>query len=58
MRSAEARRFLEVYIANPETGARVPSLMVGEVGIRAVANLDHYRSASESSSPAHRAREV
>jgi len=28
MRSAEARRLLEVYIANPETGARVPSLMV------------------------------
>ncbi|HEY6038377.1 MAG TPA: LanC-like protein [Kofleriaceae bacterium] len=40
--AGEARRFLDVYIASPETGARVPSLMVGEVGIRAVANLDHY----------------
>lgn len=38
----EARGFLDIYIASPETGARIPSLMVGEVGIRAVANLDDY----------------
>ena len=38
----EARRFVEVYEATPETGERVPSLMLGEVGVRTVAQLESY----------------
>ncbi len=40
---AEARRFIDVYLATPETGEHAPSLMLGEVGIRAVADVDHDR---------------
>lgn len=40
---AEVRRYLDIYAASPETGEHVPSLMLGEVGIRAVADIDHDR---------------
>jgi hypothetical protein len=40
---AEARRFVDIYVAAPETGEPAPSLMVGEVGVRAVADVDHDR---------------
>ena len=38
---AEARRFVDVYVATP--GEHVPSLMLGEVGVRMVADADHDR---------------
>ena len=34
---AEAQRLIEVYAATPEMGTAVPSLMLGEVGVRAAA---------------------
>jgi hypothetical protein len=40
---AEARRFVDVHVASPEIGEPAPSLMLGEVGVRAVADLDHDR---------------
>jgi hypothetical protein len=40
---AEARRFVDIYVASPETGERVPSLLLGEVGVRAVADVGHDR---------------
>ncbi|HEU4612979.1 MAG TPA: LanC-like protein, partial [Kofleriaceae bacterium] len=40
---AKARRFVDIYVAAPETGEPAPSLMVGEVGVRAVADVDHDR---------------
>jgi len=40
---AEARRFVDVHLASPEIGEPAPSLMLGEVGVRAVADLDHDR---------------
>ena len=38
---AEARRFVEIYAAAPD--GHVPSLMMGEVGVRMVADADHDR---------------
>jgi hypothetical protein len=40
---AEARRFVDVHLASPEIGEPAPSLMLGEVGVRAVADLGHDR---------------
>ncbi|NVB84067.1 MAG: lanthionine synthetase [Kofleriaceae bacterium] len=40
---AEARRFVDIHLAFPETGEATPSLMLGEVGVRAIADLDHDR---------------
>ncbi|MEO6777490.1 MAG: LanC-like protein [Kofleriaceae bacterium] len=35
----ETRRFVELHVASPELGEHVPSLMLGEVGVRAVAGV-------------------
>ena len=40
---AEARRFVDIYAAAPELGERVPSLQLGEVGVRMVADADRDR---------------
>jgi hypothetical protein len=40
---AEARRFVDVHLASPDIGEPAPSLMLGEVGVRAVADLGHDR---------------
>ncbi len=40
---ATARRFVDVHLAMPEIGEPAPSLMLGEVGVRAVADLGHDR---------------
>lgn len=40
---AEARRFVDVHVAAPEIGKPAPSLMLGEVGVRAVADVGHDR---------------
>jgi hypothetical protein len=41
--SAETRRFVDVHLATPEIGEPSPSLMLGEVGVRAIADVDHDR---------------
>jgi len=40
---AEARRFVDVHVASSQLGEPAPSLMLGEVGGRAVADLGHDR---------------
>jgi hypothetical protein len=40
---AESRRFVDVHLASPEIGEPAASLFLGEVGVRAVADLDHDR---------------
>ena len=40
---AEALRILDVHLATPEIGEPAPSLMLGEVGVRAVADVGHDR---------------
>ncbi len=39
----EAQRILDVHLASPEIGEPAPSLMLGEVGVRAVADVGHDR---------------
>ncbi|MEP6989713.1 MAG: LanC-like protein [bacterium] len=36
---AETRRFLDIHLATPELGEHTPSLMLGEVGVRAIAGV-------------------
>ena len=36
---AETKQFVDVHVASPEIGEHVPSLMLGEVGVRAVAGV-------------------
>ncbi len=40
---AEAARFVNLHQASPELGESVPSLMLGEVGIRMIAGVGHDR---------------
>lgn len=40
---AETRRFVEIHMATPEIGEPTPSLMLGEVGVQAIADTDHDR---------------
>lgn len=39
----EARRMLDIHLATPELGEPAPSFMLGEVGVRAVADVGHDR---------------
>lgn len=40
---AELRRFVDIHVASPEIGEPAPSLLLGEVGVRAAADVGHER---------------